>query len=380
MSDSSRDARTERVVSSFLEMVQIDSPSHHEAAMADYCAGELERMGFSVTFDASAKHTGSDTNQIIAHRAGDVPAHIALSSHMDCVVPCTGVVPVIRDGVIYSDGTTVLGSDDKSGIAEIFEGIRRLDESGAARPEITVLLSVCEEQSVAGAPAFPEVLFDEPTLTLVLDADGSAGSIIKGAPYHWVFDAKVTGRAAHAGVNPEEGKNAIVAAAQMVCAFPQGRHDEYTTANVGLIDGGAAKNIVAEHAHIVGECRSLIEARALEVKTTITEAFERVACECGVTLDLEWELSYPGFLYEEDDEDIVLLSEVAREMGLSPRITTSGGGSDANVLGPKGAKALALGTGMTDFHSTSEHVTIKDLDECSEYVYRILAQYAKRAE
>ena len=243
----------DRVLESFLEMVAIESPSWHEAPMAACCAEKLAEMGFSVTFDASAAETGSDTGNLIAHLPGTVPGRVAFSAHLDTVKPCAGIEAVVETRhicddvtcrmaeVVCSAGDTILSADDKAGIAAIFEGVRSVVESGAVRPDITVLLTTCEEQSLLGSSALADdalawpadlpaasrgtaaegLLGDgaapsEPVPLFVLDADGAPGTIIMGAPYHWTLRARIEGRAAHAGVEPEEGVSAIQIAAAAV--------------------------------------------------------------------------------------------------------------------------------------------------------------------
>lgn len=202
----------DRVLESFLEMVSIESPSWHEAPMAAYCAEKLAEMGFSVTFDTSVAETGSDTGNLIAHLPGTVPGRIGFSAHLDTVKPCAGIEAVIEQRhicddatcrmaeVVCSAGETILSADDKAGIAAIFEGLRSVLESGTPRPDITVLLTTCEEQSLLGAGALaddalawpkdlpaatPEAERDGRFPLFVLDADGAPGTIIMGAPYHW---------------------------------------------------------------------------------------------------------------------------------------------------------------------------------------------------
>lgn len=364
----------QRLLDTFLELVAIDSPSYEEARVAQHCAKVLENMGFTVRFDESQKYTHSNTNQIIATLPATGKGRIAFSAHMDCVTPCKGITPVIEDGVIRSDGTTILSADDKSGIAEVFEGIQSVLDAGVPHPEITMLLSVCEEQSVAGAPYFPQVIFDEPVLTLVMDAEGSAGTIVLAAPYHYIYKATFTGRSAHAGVEPEAGRNAIAMAAAAIEAMPQARIDEQTTASVGIIEGGKATNIVPDSCIVRGECRSLDGDAAEAVRAQIDAALHKGAEDFGGTVEVEWELSYAGISVSEDDPDVQDIAQAAREAGFQPTFTTTGGGSDANVLWQKGCKAIPLGTGMTNFHSLEEYITLADLEGVALLIEKILVR------
>ncbi|MEC4271664.1 M20/M25/M40 family metallo-hydrolase [Adlercreutzia sp. R25] len=402
----------DRVLDSFLEMVVVESPSWHEAPMAAYCAGKLAEMGFSVTFDASAAETGSDTGNLIAHLPGTVPGRVAFSAHLDTVKPCAGIEPVIERRhicddvtcrmaeVVCSAGDTILSADDKAGIAAIFEGVRATLEDGAARPDITVLLTTCEEQSLLGSSALAEDALvwpdDVPAASrgteyeallnaagaggalplFVLDADGAPGSLIMGAPYHWTLRARIHGRAAHAGVEPECGVSAIQIASAAVAAMPLGRIDECTTANVGRIEGGVAVNIVPAAVTLEGECRSLYEDRVLAQRDAMTRALEETASQLGGTAEVAWELDYPAVVHEPGDALVAHLEAAAAACGLATRHAISGGGADANVLGTKGADAITLGIGMANFHSVDEYILVEDLQNMARYVEAIIAEYA----
>lgn len=379
----------ERVLDSFLEMVAIESPSWHEAPMAAYCAEKLAALGFTVTFDASAAETGSDTGNLIAHLPGTVPGHIAFSAHMDTVKPCAGIEAVVETRhicddvtcrmaeVVASAGDTILSADDKAGIAAIFEGVRATLESNAPRPAITVLLTTCEEQSLLGSQALAPDTFEGGVPCFVLDADGAPGTIIMGAPYHWTLRAHIAGRAAHAGVEPEAGVSAIQIAAAAVAAMPLGRIDECTTANVGRIEGGVAVNIVPASCELEGECRSLYEDRVLAQRDAMTAALEEGAARFGGVAEVAWTLDYPAAVHEPGDAIVAHLEAAAEACGLPVRRTISGGGADANVLGTKGADAITLGIGMTNFHSTDEYIEVADLQNMARYVEAIIAEYAR---
>lgn len=379
----------DRVLESFLEMVAIESPSWHEAPMAAWCAEKLAEMGFSVSFDASAAETGSDTGNLIAHLPGTVPGHIAFSAHLDTVKPCAGIQAVIEQRhicddvtcrmaeVVCSAGDTILSADDKAGIAAIFEGVRATLEAGAPRPDITVLLTTCEEQSLLGSSALAADTFEGDVPCFVLDADGAPGSIIMGAPYHWTLRARIEGRAAHAGVNPEAGVSAIQIAAAAVDAMPLGRIDECTTANVGRIEGGVAVNIVAAACEVEGECRSLYEDRVLAQRDAMTAALQEAAERLGGSVEVAWTLDYPAVVHAADDAIVRHLEAAAAACELPVRHAISGGGADANVLGTKGADAITLGIGMTNVHSADEYIELADLRNMARYVEAIIAEYAR---
>ena len=410
---------SDRLLSTFLELVAVESPSFCEAAMASHCARALAELGFFVEFDASAVVTGSDSGNLIARLPGTAPGRLALSAHLDTVEPCAGIevlreaVPAAVLGSAYADegatlevlrsaGETILSADDMAGIAAIFEGVRATLESGAPRPDITVLLTTCEEQSLLGSSALaPDALAwpadlpaasrgtaaagllgdgaiaAEPVPLFVLDADGAPGTVIMGAPYHWTLRARVEGRAAHAGVEPEAGVSAIAIAGAAVAAMPLGRIDECTTANIGRIEGGVAVNIVPAACTLEGECRSLYENRVLAQRDAMTAALEEAAERLGGAVEVAWELDYPAAVHESGDAIVGHLEAAAAACGLPVRHALSGGGADANVLGTKGADAITLGIGMTNFHSTDEYIEVADLQNMARYVEAIIAEYAR---
>lgn len=364
--------KRQRVLDTFLDMVQIDSPSYHEAKMAHYCVSYLSRLGFSIRYDDSQRFTGSDTPQVIARKQGTAPGAIALSAHMDVVAPCKGVHPIVLSDRVTSDSETVLGADDKAGIAEIFEACESVIESGQPYPTITILLSVAEEQSVAGARYFPNDLFEERTLCLVMDASGEAGMIVTDSPYHYIFTAGFHGKAAHAGNNPEEGISAIQMAARAIDRMPLGRLDDITTASVGIAEGGRARNIIPDYCKLIGGCRSADRLRAEAQRDRMTHAMQEGARSFGGTVDISWQLVYPGTHVGCDDPDVLMLQEAARACGLTPRLAITGSGSDANVLGEKNTKPIALGCGMRNFHALTEYILLKDLEMCARFIEEVI--------
>lgn len=398
----------DRLLSTFLELVAIESPSFHEAPMAAHCARLLAELGFSVELDGSAAVTGSDAGNLIARLPGTAPGRLGLSAHLDTVLPCAGI-EVVREAVdgaglgaayeadgptvevLRSAGDTILSADDKAGIAAILEGVRATLESGAPRPDLVVLLTTCEEQSLLGSSALdPEALAwptdlpsacegpaaDGPLPCYVLDADGRPGTVITGAPCHWTMTARFTGRAAHAGVEPEAGVSAIALAAAAVGAMPLGRLDECTTANVGVIAGGTAANVVPEACELAGECRSLYPERAEAQRAAMAAACEQAAAQGGGAVELAWTCDYPPVLFDDDAPVVARAAAAARAAGLEPRLARTGGGADANVLGAKGACAVTLGIGMANFHSADEFIAVRDLEDSARLVEALIAEYA----
>lgn len=350
-----------RVLATFLEAVGIDSPSGEEAAFARWCAERLRELGCTVRFDDTAQVSGSDTGNLIAEFPGAAEGTVVvLCAHMDTVMPGRGIVPVVADGIVRSAGDTVLGSDDKAGVAAIIEVLRQVREEGIATPPVRVLLTTGEEMGLQGAKVIaPSDCSGD--VCLVLDAHGAVGGIVGAAPSQYTFRAEFTGIPAHAGVEPEKGRSALVMAAKAVCAMRLGRLDASTTANVGEIRGGTATNVVTASCVMRGECRSLDAGVAEEVRQEMDAAMRTAALEGGGTVEIEWRLEYAGFRFPPGDPNVELVSGAVRSIGLVPSVFETGGGSDANVLTAKGLPSIVLACGMTDVHGTDESIKVEDL-------------------
>jgi tripeptide aminopeptidase len=396
----------ERLLTTFLELVRIDSPSLREADVAAYCKKALEDAGCTVRFDESTEQTGSTTGNLIAclpafpgqaagaeavdakaagaeaatgQAAGaEAPPILYFSAHMDTVVPGEGIEPVITDGIITSAGPTVLGGDDKVGVAAIIELVRTLAEAEATEavphPAVGVLLSVGEEIGLLGAHAL-DVSGLNAGACLVLDANGAPGTVIRGAPFHCIFTATFTGRAAHAGIEPEKGISAIALASKAVLAMELGRLDETTTANVGTISGGDSFNIVPGSCTVIGEFRAVDAQRAAEVKEQLSSAIFGAVADGEGSVDVKWTEEYRGFVIDEDDLLVQFVLDHARALDLPTRTVISGGGSDANVFMEKGLDSLVLGTGMTDVHGPDESLAVVDMEELTRLCIALAYAY-----
>ncbi len=354
----------ERLLATFLDLVRIDSPTFHEAAIARFCAAELEAAGARVRLDATAEATGSDTGNLIARLDTTGPgAHVVLSAHMDTVEPGCGVEPVVgEDRVVRSAGATILGADDKVGVATILETVRRLAESDDPHGPVTVILSVAEEVGLVGAKALDPAELEGADFVLVLDAAGEIGSLVTSAPTHYTFRADFHGTASHAGVAPEDGCSALLMAARAVCAMELGRIDGATTANIGVIDGGVETNVVAAETVMTGECRSLDPSRIEEVRAAMEDAMRRAAADVGGSVDVAWTKAYVGYTVTPQDAVYRIVEAACADVGVAPRPTSTGGGADSNVFAAAGVPVLALGCGMKDVHSPQESVAVDDLE------------------
>jgi len=355
---------TTRLLETFLDLVRIDSPSGEEDKISQELAARLRHLGLDVQTDA--------LHNIVARRQGNGEP-LLLMAHMDTVMPGRGIKPVTRDGVVYSDGTTILGADDKSGIAVILEVLHVLREEAADSPPLEVVISAQEETGLIGIKGLDATGL-ESKIGVSFDAGDAPGTIVVTAPSHNILSAVVHGKAAHAGAEPENGVNAIVVAAQAVTAMPLGRIDEETTANIGTIHGGLARNIVPDRVELLGEARSLQEAK-LEAQTTkMVEALQSAAKRQGATVDIDVQRAYNGYYLTEGDRTVARLMAACRALGIEPRLVPTGGGSDVNILNALGKQVVNLSTGMASVHTVEEHVAVSDMAACAEIVLEFVRQ------
>ena len=352
----------ERLLANFLEYVQIDSESGHEKTMAERIIADLTALGCEVYVDHSEEKTGCDVGNVYVTLPGTVPGDSPLlAAHMDTVVPGVGVVPVIEDGIIRSKGDTVLGGDDKSGVAAIIEAIHTVVEHNLPHPTIHAVFTVAEEIGLRGSRhmEYDRVI---PKRAVVLDSSGNAGKIITSAPGQYKLNATVVGRRAHAGVAPQDGISAIQVAAEAISNMKLLRIDEETTANIGTIKSEYATNIVPDRTFIMAEARSRsdekLEAQAGHMLKCLEDACEKY----GATLEGGLTKSYTGYSYAENDPFVEEVVAACKKAGLEPVLAASGGGSDANNMNAGGLQALVLGTGMTKVHTTAEELSIANLE------------------
>ena len=351
----------ERIVSIFLELVRIDSPSGQEEIIGAHLRQRLEALGLTVEQD--------EIGNLIARRPGrDHAAPLMLNAHMDTVGTDTGITPVIRDGVIYSDGTTILGADDKSGLAVILEVLHILQEHPEVdAPPLEVVFTVGEERGLVGAQALdPSRLHAR--RGLVLDSGGPIGTIIVAAPYQDKHHVTVFGRASHAGASPEKGINAIRVAAEAIAHMRLGKIDEETTANVGVIHGGVATNIIPERVDVDMEARSRDEAKLIAQTEHMIHLFQEAAARHGAHVDIEAKRIYNGYRHPIDSDLIRWVAEAVRRIGLEPIYHEAGGGTDANVFNARGIPSVVISTGQADVHTKNEHIAIADLVDCARWV------------
>lgn len=366
----------ERLLHTFTDLVQLDSESRNERAVADYCKAKLTSLGFSVTEDGAAELSGGNAGNIIAVKPG-VGKTILLSSHMDTVAPGCGVKPEIREGIVRSDGTTVLGGDDKSGIAAILEAAETLQETGTGCGTIVILLTVSEEVGLLGSKYADLSKLPAIDAAYCFDSDGAPNEITVAAPFHVDFTAHFQGKAAHAGMEPENGVSAVEMAALAIADMRLGRIDEETTANIGIIQGGTATNVVAEKVTLYGEARSLQREKLDAQIAAMQFSCEWAAAKVGGKVEIELEESYAAIQLDPESNTIVLAKAALEKMGLEPQLVKSGGGSDANVFCGKGVPTANVGCGMMKVHGVSEYLVIEHMEQAAEFIVTVLTEAAK---
>ena len=365
----------ERLLNEFLELVQIDSETKYETEIAKVLKKKFSELGVEVFEDDTTAQSGHGAGNLIctlqATKDGVDP--IYFTSHMDTVVPGNGVKPSIKDGYVVTDGTTILGADDKAGLAVMLEVIKILKEKSIPHGMIQFIITVGEESGLVGAKVLDPSLL-KAKFGYALDSDGKVGNIIVAAPTQAKVKAVIHGKTAHAGVAPEKGVSAITIAAKAVARMPLGRIDAETTANIGRFEGGKQTNIVCDRVDILAEARSLINEKMEQQVRKMKEAFEGAAEEMGGKADVEVQVMYPGFKYGEGDHVVEVARKAAAKIGRSCELQNSGGGSDANVIAGFGIPTVNLAVGYEEIHTTNERMPIEELHKLAEMVIAIIEE------
>lgn len=368
----------ERLLNEFLELVQVDSETKFEAEIAKVLKEKFSALGVEVYEDDTTAVTGHGAGNLVCTLQGTKEGvdTIYFTSHMDTVVPGKGIKPSVKDGYVVTDGTTILGADDKAGLAAMLEAIRVLQENNIPHGTIEFIITVGEESGLVGAKAL-----DRSKITAkygyALDSDGKVGNIIVAAPTQAKVKTTIFGKTAHAGVAPEKGVSAITVAAKAIAKMPLGRIDEETTANIGRFEGGQQTNIVCDRVDILAEARSLIPEKMEAQVQKMKEAFETTASEMGGRAEVEVTVMYPGFKFGEGDHVVEVARRAAANIGRSSELQQSGGGSDANVIAGHGIPTVNLAVGYEEIHTTNERMPIEELVKTAELVVAIIEEVAK---
>jgi len=362
----------DRLLGNFIKMVQTASPSGKEGRMKDLLVEEFARRGLAAIEDQAGGDLQGEAGNLLVKIDGDpdLPA-LLFVAHMDTVEPGHNIVPVIEGGVVRSSGDSILGADDKAAIAALLEVADVLQEEHRHHPPLELLFTVGEEQGLQGAKLFDFSCLRS-KMGYALDSGGPPGSVVIKSPCQNEIEYRVYGRAAHAGINPQDGINAIQAAARALAAMPCGRIDPETTCNFGQIEGGVARNIVAPFCRIKGEARSLHRDKLDKLTQELGKIFMDKVEEAGGRAEMEITFLYPEIQLDPEEKVVALAVKAAQDIGLEPRLISTGGGSDASVVNGAGIRCANLGTGMSAVHTCDEYITVEDLINNARWVLAII--------
>ena len=373
--------KPERLKNLLIELIKIDSLSRKEYDVAMRLKREMEDLGAQVSIDDAGERVGGNVGNLIAHFSGTAPEAmpILLSAHMDTVVPGEGIVPILDGDILRTDGRTVLGGDDKSGVAIICEVLRVVKENRFPCSDVDVVFTICEEAGLIGAKCL-DVNRLRARTGLVLDSD-SVGFLFTKAPAANRMEFRVHGLEAHAGVCPEKGVNAIKVAADGVARMSLGRIDYETTANIGVIEGGMAVNIVPNSVILKGEARShsqeKLERQTEHMLRCLQDAAARHTLKVGegqftATVDAKIERDYDRMDVSDGAPIVQLVRAAAKNLRVDVKTLATGGGCDANVLNQKGLEVANLSTGMREIHTVKEWLDLKDLNLSAQMVLEVV--------
>jgi tripeptide aminopeptidase len=353
------------VLSLFLELAALPSPPGEERAVADRVLDYLRTLGLQPDEDDAGPRIGSSMGNVLCRvppSEGATGNPLFLCAHLDTVPPEGPIVPVVgEDEVVRNAAGTILGADNKAAVAAMLEAAARLADNGRPHAGIELLFTPKEEVGLRGAEAFDSGRLVA-RVGYVYDHAGPIGEVILGAPYQRKLDVQFHGRAAHAGMFPEEGRSAIAAAARAIADLRLGRLDAETTANVGRIEGGTARNVVPEHCRFSAEARSHDERKLADVVQEMLETvtFAATLAECEVETQVEG--SARGYSFRRDDLAVRMAATALERAGRQPTYILSGGGADANVFNERGLQCVNLANGMTDIHTPDERIAVADLE------------------
>lgn len=356
-------------------LCEIPSPSRHEGAIAEVVRTELRQLGVDVFEDDAASALPAGCGNIVARLPATAPGvPIMFCAHLD-TVPVDGPIEVVVTdaGFLTNRHDTVLGGDNKSAVATLLVAVRRVVEQGIPHAGIELVLTPCEELSLRGALAFdPSVLVAEHGF--VYDHTGEIGGIVTSAPSHCRVTSVFHGRPAHAGLCPEDGRSAILAAAAAVLRMPQGRIDADTTANVGLITGGVATNVVPDTCRVVTEARSRDAEKLSTQVTAILDAATEAAAAHECDAECRVETQYHAYRLAASEVPVQMAERALRACGLTPFHVASGGGSDVNALRRNGFSCVNLNNAMVDVHTADERIAVADLELMVEVTMALIAE------
>lgn len=380
----------DRLVQTFLHLVEIDSESYHERKMAEFLKKELENRGIYAREDDAAlklreicKRTSGQDGDTAGNLWACLPGNledeeenrkraVLFSSHMDTVHPGNGKKAIVHeDGTITSDGTTVLGADDATGLAEILEVLQIIKEYDLPHPDIEILFAAAEEPYCQGSRLFDYQQFHAES-AYVLDLNGAVGTAASAAPSILSLYIRVSGKSAHAGFSPEDGIHAIYIASKAIAELPYGHVEKDTTVNLGTICGGHGKNIVPEEVVLTGEIRSMDAGKADYWLNRISEVFQKNAESLGGTVSISVEKEVEAYRVSRDAPVTQIFMKAAHNLNLPSKLVETFGGSDNNNFNSGGIQGLVLANAMEDVHTTKESTRIEEMVKAAGLLLEII--------
>ena len=367
------DIDRERLLKTFIDLLRVDSPSFQEKKIGALLATELRKRGCRVRVQKYDK-----SFNLIAFKKGNTEKAqpLLLSGHMDTIETTEGLSFDIRAGRLSSTGDTVLGADDKSALAQILEALAVVQENDLPHGDLEIVFTSAEERGLHGAKNLDFGIIRS-RFGLVLDSSGSVGKLVVAAPTHITYEMRIIGKAAHAGIEPEEGISAIRVAAEVISAVPNGRIDAGTTANIGIIRGGTATNVVPKEVVIHGELRGHDDKTLHNTKKTIFDTARRTVNKNGAVIHIADDEEYQSFKIDTLDPFLQFTDRVMKSCRITPSKVITGGGSDANIFNKRGIKTLNLSTGMQKVHSNEEYILLKDLYKGGLLVLKAITEFVK---
>ncbi|TQR19853.1 M20/M25/M40 family metallo-hydrolase [Psychrobacillus vulpis] len=366
----------ERLLSLFLELAKINGPSTKEQPVADYLVNVLTELGFTFEFDEAHKNFNGEVGNLIAWREGtdsSIPP-LFFSTHMDTVLPTEGLQPVIKDGVIYSDGTTILGADDRAALAAYLEAVRAIIESEVPHGPVELVLTVNEQPGLVGA-TYMDYSKAKSKVGYIFDSSGDVGQIILKGPFSSRIWMEVEGNAAHIALNAEEGNSAFLIAAEGLLNMNLGTIDKETLANIGIIEGGELTSIIPGSVTVAGEVRSFSKEKMEKQLKHMEEAMQKAAERKGGKVNVRIEKKYSGFDIPKDHILTKTVESAAHNINVKPFLTETLGGADTNVLNENGLTCLTLGNGFQNIHSFRECISVENLINTGRLTVGLIEQW-----
>lgn len=371
----------DRLVQTFIDLARQNTPPRQEKAASEIAHAVLVGLGFECEWDDAGEKVGGDVGNLIAFKKGNVEGAppIFFSAHFDTVEPTPGLEPIIDGDIIRSDGRTIVGADDKCGVAPILEAMHLLHEQNIPHGDIQLLLTICEEIGLVGA-AHMDPRRIKAKYGYVLDSGPPVGSFVYSAPTQDIFEVWIHGKAAHAGAQPEDGVSALAVAAKAIARMKLGRIGPDTTANVGIIQSGTATNIIPSECYLKCEARSRTQAKLDKQRDHMIACFQEEAEAAGATMDYNIFTPYVTYEHDMDAPVLTIGAEACERIGLETLMRVTGGGADANIFNAMGVPTTVLGCGMVNIHRHDEYVRISDMVKSAQLVVAIVQTAADRRE